>query len=123
MALTSAERAKIREYLGWGTRFFQEDTALEMAMDAISTAPFTDDETQVRAALTELANLDTRLTGARDRLQASTVGSITLNPAEIMQLRMEGHRYCQTIAHILRVEIRRGGKYGIGGGGGYLAQG
>lgn len=121
MALSGSERAKIREFLGWGTRFFQIDNRLELAMDAMSEYPY--DVERIRATITELDNLDTRLAGARDRLQASTVGSITLNPAEIMQLRMEGARYCQTLAHILRVEIQRGGKYGAGGGGGYLDQG
>lgn len=119
--LTGSERAKVREYLGWGTRFFQIDTALETAMDAVEGFP--NDEAQIRVSLTELADIDTRLAGARDRLQASAVGSITLNPAEVMQLRMEGARYCQSIAHILRVDVLRGGKYGIGGGGGYLQQG
>ncbi len=115
MAFTSAEQAKIREYLGWGARFAQTDSSLQIAMEGLASFP--DDETQVRAALTELTNIDTRLAGARDRLQASSVGTIALNPGEIIQLRAEGRRYCQTIANILRVEIRNGGKFGSNGGG------
>lgn len=120
MALTAAEKARVRDLTGWAAIFHELDRSMENALDAIATTP--DDETRIRGHLTQLTDIDTRLTDARDRLMASAVGTITLNPAEISQLRAEGRRYVEAIASILRVQVKRN-FYGGNSGGGWMAFG
>lgn len=104
MALTGAEQVKIREYLGWTARFSRVDTALERAISAIETMP--DDEARVREHLTELARIDAAIVACEDRLKASQVGSITLNRAELTQLRSRGEERVGRLATAFGVEVR-----------------
>jgi hypothetical protein len=129
MALAESEKVRIREYLGWGARFAQFDSALERAMDAIDSGPFAETEDRVREHLTELARIDAALVAAEARLKADVVGSITLNRQEIQTLRSRGAERVGRLATALQVEVRdnpfspdlprfRGTPYGPRGGGG-----
>lgn len=104
MALTIAQKADIRLYLGWSARFHQIDTRLEGAMVAVSEDPA--HEAQVIALLGEMANIDVKLKAAYPRLQASKVGSIELNVGEIGMLRSEGRRFVARMSSVLGVEVK-----------------
>lgn len=113
MAFTTEQKAQIRKYLGWPGRFHQLRPDLENAFLALDA----DDSAQVLAELTLLTapttGIDARLADALDRLQASAVGSITLNRGEIGFLRAEGRRIVQRMANLLGVRIL-GSAYGGG---------
>ena len=127
MALTADQKAKTRYYLGWSARFHQFDSRLEQAMDALAVEP--EAEALVIAALTALADIDTKLTDAHKRIKAQAVGSIVLNDKdEVSILRSEGRRWvgriCATLGVESRYDVFGGGKYtgfasfdGISGGG------
>jgi hypothetical protein len=105
MALTNAQKADTRAYLGWSARFHQFDSRLEQAMSALATEP--EHEAQVIVLLASILDIKTKLVASHSRLKASKVGSIDLNPAEIPMLRKEGKRFVGEIASILGVETRR----------------
>lgn len=132
MAFTDTEKTLIREYLGWGARFGQTDSALEGAMSAVEAQP--SDETRARAHLTELARIDTAIAASENRLKASVVGSITLNARELSQLRSRGKERVGRLARLFGVEVRgdafnadtpntRGSHRGLIGGGNLQMQG
>lgn len=112
MALTGPQKEKIRFYCGWSERFHAFDSRLDMALAAVDVLP------EVEAHLTNAATGDppgiialldekvTQLRGVTDRLKASAVGSITLNPAELYQLRSEGRRLTGQLCAMLGVERR-----------------
>jgi len=104
MALSDAQRADVRLYLGWPARFLQTDSALELAMRALETTP--ESEALVTSLLASLADVDVKLEAAHARLKAAKVGSIELNGAELVQLRGEGRRFAGRLAALLGVEIR-----------------
>lgn len=117
--ITQAQRAQIREYLGWSMLGHSSGPGyrLESSMDALNLAEKAADQTRVLAQLTAIDAIDTRITEAYDRLKASAVGSITLNAAEIGMLKGEARRLCKSIAAILGVEVRAC-KFGGGAQGG-----
>ena len=41
MAITEAQRVKVRLYCGWSARFWQTDTTLEQSLNALETKPET----------------------------------------------------------------------------------
>jgi hypothetical protein len=101
-ALTEAQKADIRLYVGWSARFHQEDSRLEhalLSLDANAAA-----QALVLDLVTACKAIDTGLTAAHSRLKASEVGSIKLNPAEITARRSEGRRLVGRICAILDVE-------------------
>ena len=104
MALTDQQKADVRNALGWSARFHQFDSRLEQAMSALATEP--EHEQQVIDLLADVASMKTKLTDSHNRLKASKVGSIDLNPMEVQWLRKEGARFCNEIASILGVGIR-----------------
>jgi hypothetical protein len=108
--------------LGWQSLFLQQGDGnrVEAAMTAIATVP--DSEALVVGHLVRLTALDARIEGAYDRLRASVVGPITLNSAEIGQLKSEARRICHVIAAILGVTVPSC-KYGGGMAGGEILQG
>lgn len=104
---TTVQRAKVRWYLGWSSRFFQSDSRLEQAMNAVDNE--TEDATRdlIIANLTALDDLNTRIVDAYGRLKALKVGSIDLpSHGEIGMLRSEGRRLGGQIAATLGVETR-----------------
>jgi len=104
VALTGAQRVRVREYLGWGARFGQVDTALERALSAIESLP--DDEARLVEHLTELARIDAAITACEARFKASMVGSIKLAESELSRLRSRGAERVGRLARLLGVEVR-----------------
>jgi len=113
VALSPAERAKIRLYMGWSPRFFQEDVALEQAMNAVDNLP--DTLPLIQNALTgtppgvlaALEDIDAKCITSHDRLKADNVGSIQLNRQELKQLYREGKRLTSRLATLLGTEVIR----------------
>ncbi len=105
MALSTAQRAQIRRYLGWSARYFQLDSQLEHAMTAVADLP--EDSGVITTLLTQLATLEGEMVTARKRLKAMAIGSIQLGgPMEIGMLRREGRRLAQQLAVVLGVDKR-----------------
>jgi hypothetical protein len=102
MALTEAQKVKIRFYMGWPARFHQVYPELEQAMSAVDSLP--DTETQLEAILTDLDSIWALLKGSYVRLKALKSGSTELpGPNEVMTLRSEGRRNVGTLAALLGV--------------------
>jgi len=111
MALTEAERVSIRRHLGmnsanaalypWVPTFF----AVNDVLDSLPAAT----ETETRSILTKLADIETRLAGALDRLQASKVGTINLNADETDLLHRERRRWRVELSTLLGVPLVGGG--------------
>jgi hypothetical protein len=105
MALSLTQRAQVRLYCGWSARFWQMDSRLEQAMNALASNA--EEETIVTDLLTQLVAHDARFTAAYTRLKALAVGKITLpGHGELMALRSEGRRFSGRLASILGVAIR-----------------
>lgn len=123
MALSAAQKADIRFYAGWQARYLQLDSRLEQAMNAIELQP--EHEAQITntinasppGLLALLKDIDTKLRDSHGRLKASVVGSITLNRAELYQLRSEGRRFVGRLCSILGV-CRGEDVFGSGSSGG-----
>ena len=123
MALTSAQKAQIRELLGWSAMSVDDGPGYRLDSSMIAIANRPDEEARIVDALEKCDALTVRIEGAYDRLKASAVGSITLNPREIAILKSEGRRQTKIIAALLGVEIRPGALFGGGGGGGEVRHG
>lgn len=111
MALTQSERAKIRMYLGWSSRFLQIDVALEQAMNAVDTLVDTLPLIQnpidgtPPGFIAVLESIDAKILAAHNRLKADEVGSIVLNREELKQLYREGARITSRLATLLGVSV------------------
>lgn len=132
-ALTGAQKADIRLYVGWSARFHQEDSRLEHALLALDGDA--DAQAQVLALVAACKTIDTDLTAAHARLKASEVGSIKLNASELLARRSEGRRLVGRICTILDVERKHDvfgsagftttagfGRANSGGGGNYIGK-
>jgi hypothetical protein len=105
MALSAAERASVRYYLGWPSRFYQTDSALEQAMAAVDNDP--DAVALVQAQLTRCADVDTKLEGADTRQKLTRAEDITFaGPVEIAMLRQQGRQAVGRLAAVLGVAVR-----------------
>lgn len=106
MALTTQQRADVRNSLGWSAQFAQTDNALENAFDGLSAQP--EHETQVVALLADIVLIKAQLVAARGRLLGTKVGSIELDAFkhEMAALRWEGKRITGEMASIMGVERR-----------------
>jgi hypothetical protein len=105
VAWTLTQKAQVRLYLGWSARFWQTDSRLEQAMNAMDDKA--EELTICTGLLTSLADIDTRLTACYSRLKALQVGRITLpGHGELMALRSEGRRLSGRLASTLGVAIR-----------------
>lgn len=120
MALTETQKSQLRKYLGYPERFHQTRPEFELALVALQGTAT--GEAQVLAELARLVIIDSRLDDAPDRLRASTVGTITLNPMEIGALRSEGKRIVRRIANIMGCEVN-GSAFGGGWPSNVLNQG
>lgn len=123
MPFTSTEKSRIRMLLGWGARFWQLETRLENAMEAVEqTLP--DETTRIQTILTQLTDIDTKITDALGTVGVTGVSAIHLDSDQgIGHLRSEGRRLVEAIAIILQVPIKK--NYYSGGGmtGCYIPQG
>jgi hypothetical protein len=112
MALTAAQRTQIRLVTGWQDGFGQFDSRLEQAMNYADSRPELLAQLQNAidgsppGLLASIAAIDTKLLGAHTRMKALAAGSLTLNPAELQQLRSEGRRFVGRLCAILGVEAR-----------------
>lgn len=107
MALSNADKAQVRYYLGYSGRFYQVTTVLEQAMIAIDTDA--DIVTLIQSILVTLADVDTRITDALSRLKALRLEGDAVLPGmgEIGGLRSHGRMYAGRMAAILGVPIVR----------------
>ena len=133
MALTEAERVQVRLYMGWSARFFQFDSELEQAMNALDSKP--DTEALIQTLITECQRIDTEITAAESRFKAAAVGTIKLTMGnELALLRSRGRQFSGRMASTLGVEVRhdvwsgsaptgRASRWGMSGGGNYQRQG
>lgn len=107
MAFTAPEKASIRKLLGWGARFWQLETRLENAIDAVSSI-LPEETTLIQAILVQLTAIDTKITSALDTVGVSAVSTIHLDSDQgLSHLRAEGRRLVEAIASILQVNIKK----------------
>jgi hypothetical protein len=100
MALTEAQRAQTRLYMGWPSRFKQTSNELEQAMSALDVSP--EDLLNVVALLPKIDNIDTLLTRSLSGAKVDQAGSVKLkgdNGASI--LRKEGRRLVRQLSSVL----------------------
>lgn len=109
MALSPAQKALCRQYLGWSFGFNDRDSHLEQSFNGLETKP--DEEALVVAVLASVADIDAKIVTAHKRLKAAKVGDIGLNYDEVRQLRDEGNRFVGRMARMLGVEVREGGGF------------
>ncbi len=109
MAFSEAEKVSIRRHLGLNSAAAANYPWVDTfhAVNEILTNTPAATETEARAILTRLTDIETRLSGALDRLQASTVGSINLNARETSQLRGELKRWRSELSTLLGVPMAR----------------
>jgi hypothetical protein len=109
VSFSLSERSKVRLYLGWSERFFQFDSRLEQAMNAIDQQVITGDTSGydlIIAQIAECTTVDTAMDDARNRFKAAKVGSIELQgPIELALLRSQGRQAAGRIASLLGVPI------------------
>src|ERR1041384_3041710 len=107
MAFSSTEKTRIRMLLGWGARFWQLETRLENAMEAVEqTLP--DDTAKIQAILVQLTDIDAKITDALGTVGVTGADTIHLQADQgISHLRAEGRRLVETIAVILQVNIKK----------------
>jgi hypothetical protein len=120
MAFTGAEKAAIRQYLGVSELFRDVDSRLEGQFDTVGTIR-PDAEARVRALLTRLAAIDTRieviLDGGVDIVKADDA---EFDPEKaIALLQNTGRSYIAQVAIVFEYEVTRdyyGAPAGFGGG-------
>ena len=102
MALTDAQKASCRLYLG-ASDFSASgvSTALERALTALSSSA----ETQVAALLVKLATIETDLSASWDRQKVIKAEEVTLAAeGELRALRSEGRRLARQLGIIFGIE-------------------
>jgi hypothetical protein len=105
MALDETQRAAIRHYLGWSERFFQFDSRLEGAMNALDMRPAA--EANVVSWMGLLSTLDAQIVDQRDRLKVVKLGTITLDGTrELANLRGTGQQIVGWISATLGIPIQ-----------------
>jgi hypothetical protein len=137
MAFTNAEKASIRNFLGWNARWVQFDSALERAfafVESASDGGDTSSEDLARSLLASITSIQTEIDGTHPRFKATQVGTIKLNPAEVAQLVDRGESYIGQLARVFGVPVYGralradlptggGGPWGPTGGGNAQRQG
>lgn len=105
MALTSAQKAQIRMYMGWSARFHQTDSALEFALSAVDADA--DVETLITGILASIADVETKMLDADSRAKVEQVGTIRLQAErEVGIYRSKGRQFIGRMAVILGVDVR-----------------
>lgn len=93
--------------LGWGARFWQLETRLENAMEAVEQV-LPDETLKIQSILVELTAIDTQITDALSTVGVKGVSSISLDSDQgLSHLRAEGRRLVEAIATILQVYIKK----------------
>lgn len=99
MAFTSAEQNKIVQLLGYGGKVLQSGSVIydKILVDRLANVP-TDEETLVRAYLTQITAIETQMNAAICRLTTIQIDDIKLNNDEISMLRKERRKIAKEIA-------------------------
>ena len=97
-SFTPAQRAAIRQYLGWSELFHDVDPRLEGMMSMLDQrAP--DAVVRVKNNLVRLADIDDRITSALDNLDLTRAEDINfLGPDQLDALRNQGRMLVNQIA-------------------------
>lgn len=104
MALTSAQRAQVRRYLGYSDISAGGTSPLETAMDVLST----DGETIVGDILTEISTLRAQMLTNMGRMGLVRAEEVTFdNVNATPMLRAEGSRLVSELAGVFGVDVRR----------------
>ncbi len=115
MALTDAQKAQCRQYLGWAFGFNDRDSLLEQSFSGLETKPAEEalitDTLVDGGILASLLDVDARIILAHKRLKAAAVGTIKLNHDEVTDLRREGNRFVGRLSRLLGVPVRDGGGF------------
>jgi hypothetical protein len=109
VALSAAERAQVRTYLGWSARFHQMDSALEQAMNALDqdADSLALVQTPVTGHLARIADVDAKLLAADTTLLVDAAGTVKLDPArQVALLRSKGRMFVGRLAALLGVPVR-----------------
>lgn len=107
MPLSETEKTRIRMLLGWGARFWQLETRLENAMEAVSST-LPEETSKIQAILVLLTDIDTKITEALGTVGVTGVSSIKLDSDQgLSHLRREGKRLVEAIATVLQTEIKQ----------------
>jgi hypothetical protein len=107
VAFSPEEKTRIRMLLGWGARFWQLETRLENAIEAVENELPTE-TAQIQTLLSKLTVIDTKITEALDTAGVTAVSTIHLDSDQgISHFRSEGRRLVEAIAAILQVPIKR----------------
>jgi hypothetical protein len=106
-AFTDAQKAAIRQYLGFSELFHDIDPRLEGQMIELgSRAP--DAVARVQANLVALADIDARLGGALDNLDLTKAEDILfLGPDQLEALRNQGRMLIQQVAITFELRPKR----------------
>jgi hypothetical protein len=109
MALSPAERASVRTYMGWSARFHQMDSALEQAMNALDqdSDSLALVQTPTTGLLARIADVDAKLLAADTTLLVTAAGTVQLDPArQVALLRSKGRMFVGRLAALLGVPVR-----------------
>jgi len=103
VALSDAQKASIRRYLGYSDISRGSPTPLESALDALSSEA----ETLVGDILTKLASIETQLEAAWSQASVSRVEDVWFAGASgVQHLRQEARRLVRDLGNILGVPPR-----------------
>ena len=104
---TDAEKAQIRQVLGYSELFHDVDTRLENQMLEIGTRS-PDAKTRISASLVALTAIDARLVSALDNLDLVRAEDVTfLGPAQLDTIRAHGRMLIQQISITLQCPVMR----------------
>lgn len=98
MAFTTAQKVKIRKYLGWPAYAFY-DTSLESTIEAVGAIP--EGQAEVEVVLANLATIETEITNLHGIALAQKVEESALNPKRYEDLRAAGRREVIQLATLL----------------------
>jgi len=105
VALTDAQKASIYRLLGYSDRHQDvwggREQRIQQALGGLS-API---ETEVLSVLTKLLNYETAILNQDAIAVAATVGKITLNPAQLDQLRSKASAYLGQLSALTGLQI------------------
>lgn len=118
MALTAAQEAQIRHYLGYDMKQLNTDPYQYAITSAIRELNEVGREEQLALVTNELTDsppgllariydIQTKLVASLENLDATKLGTIELNPAQIGLLRSEGRRAVVELANLIGVPVGR----------------
>ena len=109
MALTSSQKSKIVQLLGYGGKVLQENSVIynKTTNDRLESLPG-DVEELIVSYLAGIAVIEEQIATAPTRLIAKKVGDIELNNQELEDLRSERKRMIMELSNLIDIPIVRG---------------